>query len=170
MADTLALNVNASVDWLFKESLDLSNVSDAAKLELKLAITDGTGSGLADKIWHDTRSLTAAAADNLDLTALTTTIFGSTVTISFVKLKGIFIVNNNAVSGDDLTIGNGAAPFNPGLSAATTTWPVYAGSQFLWVNKYAGWTVTNTTADILKINNGSPNTVSYSLVLWGTSA
>lgn len=170
MAAELALNIKASIDWLFKDALDLSTVNDAAKAEYSQSIATGTGSGLADKIWHDARTLTAGSADNLDLTALTQSIFGSTVSYAFVKVKGIWLRNMNTLSGDDLVIGNGTNPFNPGLSAGTATLTAYANSVLMLQNYYAGWTVTNGSADVLKINNGTANSITYRIAIWGTSA
>lgn len=170
MAAELALQLKSQLSWLFKDVLDLSTVTDANRAEYDKSHATGTASGLADKIWHDDRTLANGANDALDLTALTQSIFGSTVTYTFVKVKGIWLYNKNTTSGHDLVVGNGTNPFNPGLSAATATLTAYANSLLILQNYYAGWTVTNGSADVLKINNGSGASVDYRIAIWGTSA
>jgi hypothetical protein len=87
MADTLTAQIKASLNWLFQESLDLATVNDDARLEYDKSFADGTAADQADKIWHDSRTLASGASDDLDLNALTNTIFGSTVTINMAKVK-----------------------------------------------------------------------------------
>lgn len=172
MADTLTSGIQAKIDWSFGEALDLSTVRDAASLEFNKSLADGTAVDTADKVWHDTRSITAGANDDLDMTALTHSIFGSTVTISFAKIKAILIVNNSTTSGDELRIDTSvaAALLTPFASSATTKVEIGADSALLLSSKKDGWAVTNTTADIIRIHNPNAGTVSYSIVIIGTSA
>jgi hypothetical protein len=172
MPDTLSLEIKASVNWLFEETLDLSTLTDSSKLEYSQALADGTGSNQADKIWHDTRTLAASANDDLDLTALTQTVHGSTVTISFARLKAIFIYNTATTAGEDLVLdssvtGGILTPFN-GSSASKLE--VAAASPLLLANQGEGWAVTASTADILRITNDGVGSIDYKIVLVGTSA
>ena len=89
MPDTLSLDLKASLTWLFSEGLALSTVNDQAALEFAATLADGTGDSQADKLWHAERTVAAGANDDLDLTALATTVFGSSLTINFAK--GIFL-------------------------------------------------------------------------------
>src|SRR5688572_4302932 len=99
MADTLAVDIKASLVWLFQDAIDLTVVSDSSKLEYAESLADGTAADQADKLWHDQRTVAAGANDDLDLTALVNTIFGSTVTINLVKVKALLIVNLSATAG-----------------------------------------------------------------------
>ena len=135
---------------------------------------DGTGAGQADKVWHDERIVSSLSNDDLDLTALTTTIFGSTVTINFVKVKAILLVNTSTTSGDELRVGGAgaagnafAAPFNGDQDAVVE---VGADSALLLSNKTDGWTVTAGTGDILRINNPTGNAITYQIAIIGTSS
>ena len=101
MADTLSFDVLARVTWVFKETLALANLVESGTDEYKLSFADGTGSGQADKVWAAQRTITAAANDDLDLTALTDSVFGSTRTISFAKIRGIYIENTIATAGEE---------------------------------------------------------------------
>jgi hypothetical protein len=173
MADTLAVDLKASVTWLFSEGLDLSTVSDNAKLEYALSTADGTGADQADKLWHDQRTVNATSNDDLDLTALTNVLFGSTVTVNFVKVKAILIVNTSTTSGQVLRLGGAGAglafatPFN---GSATAVVEVGADSCLMLMNKKDGWTVTPTTGDILRIANPNAAAVTYKIAIIGTSA
>ena len=172
MADTLTSGIKASIDWSFREALDLSTVADSAILEYSESLADGTAVDTADKVWHDTRSITTGANDDLDMTALTHSIFGSTVTITFAKVKAILIVNTSETTGDELRIDTSVANaiLTPFASSATTKIEIGADSALLLSSKKDGWAVTAGTGDILRIHNPNAGTVSYKIVIIGTSA
>jgi hypothetical protein len=174
MADTLAVDLKASLGWLFVESLDLGTVADNARLEYARSLADGTGADQADRLWHDQRTLAASATENLDLTNLTQTLFGGTVTITFAKIKAILLVNLATIAGEDLAIGGAgaggnawSAPFDSDPDAKII---VPADSLVFLVNKKNGWPVTNGSLDILKVANVSGASVSYKIAIVGMSA
>jgi hypothetical protein len=173
MADTLSVDLKASLTWLFSEGLDLSTVNDNAKLEYSQSTADGTGADQADKLWHDQRTVNAASNDDLDLTALVNSIFGTNVSISFAKVKAVLIVNASTTAGQLLRVGGAGAgqafatPFN---GSATAVVEVGADSCLMLVNKKDGWTVTPTTGDILRVANAGGSAVTYKIAIIGTSA
>jgi hypothetical protein len=174
MADTLAVDVRASLGWLFVEALDLGSVADNSRLEYARSLADGTAVDQADRLWHDQRTLAGSASENLDLTNLTNTLFGSTVTVNFAKVKALLIINLATTAGEDLLVGGAgaggnawSAPFDADADAKIA---VPADSMLLLVNKKNGWTVTNGSSDILKIANASGASVSYKIAIVGTSA
>lgn len=174
MADTLSTDVKVSLAWLFQDELDLSTVADTARLEYSRSLADGTGADQADKVWHDQRIVAAASDDDLDLTNLTSSIFGSTVTINFAKVKAILLVNTSTTSGDELRVGGAGAggnafgaPFNGDQDAVVEAG---ADSALLLSNKTDGWTVTAGTGDILRINNPTGNAITYQIAIIGTSS
>lgn len=171
MADTLSTTVMAEFSWSFREGLDLGNVIDSAKLQFSKTLADGTAIDTADKIWHDTRSILTTANDDLDLTALTHSIFGSTVTINLAKVKGILIVNNDTDTGDELVIRADATNGFTGWCNGITTSRLWLGpdSAWLWTSKKDG-VATSGTDKVLRINNPNAGTVSYSIAIVGTSA
>lgn len=169
MSDTLAVQLAARMIWQNATTLDLSAPQDAGQLDAGDSLATGTGTDQADLIWHDTRSLASAASDSLDLTALTKTLFGSTVTTNFAKIKGILIRNNSAVAGEYFTVGNGTNPFIGPFGAAAHTVTCHPNGLILFWHPGAGWTVTNTTADVLKIVNSGAGVNTYSIALAGTS-
>lgn len=171
MADTLAVNLKASVDWLFKESLDLSYVSDASSLVYAAAMADGTAVDTADKIWHDQlASIAAAATASLDLTALTNSMFGNTVTINFAKVKAILIVNLSTTTGEklqiDTTVANGFTSITGGATGKIEIGP---DSACLIANKKDGW-ATSGANKVLAIKNVGATAQTPKIVVVGTSA
>ena len=171
MADTLSINIRTSLDWLFRETLDLTTVIDSSKLEYSAAVADGVAADQCDKIWHDTRTLAAGASDDLDLNSLTNTLFGSTVTINFAKVKFLLLVNTSTVAGDDLTLGGAASQeWTAWVGAAGDKVRVPADSCLLVSNKKNGWTVVNGSSDVLRIGNVGSAAVTYKIVLAGTSS
>jgi hypothetical protein len=174
MGDALSADVKASLNWLFQETLDLATVADAAKLEYSKNFVDGTATDQADKLWHDQRTPSIGTSENLDLTNLSNTIFGSTVTVSFAKVKALLIVNTSTIAGDNLVVGGAggggaawSAPFDGDADAKVVVPP---DSVLLMVNRKAGWTVTNGSADILKIANAGTTAFAYRIAIIGTSA
>jgi hypothetical protein len=171
MPDSLTAQIKSSLHWLFQESLDLATVADDARLEYDKTLADGAADDQADKVWHDSRTLASAASDDLDLTALVNTIFGSTVTISFAKIKAILIVNTATTAGDDLTVGGAIAQeWTAWVGAAGDKVRVPADSCLLISNKKTGWTVTNGASDTLRITNAGANPITYKIAVLGTSA
>lgn len=171
MADSLAVNLKASIDWLFKESLDLSLVSDASSVVYAAPLADGTGVDTADKIWHDQlASIAAGATMSLDLTALTTTLFGSPITINFVKVKAIFIVSLSTQTGDklqiDATVANAFTSITGGAAGKIEIGP---DSACLIANKKDGW-ATGAGNKVLAIKNAGAAAQSPKIVIVGTSA
>jgi hypothetical protein len=174
MPDTLAVDVKASLHWLFQESLDLSTVADAARLVFAASLADGVAADQADKLWHDQRTLAPSGSEILDLTSLTNTMFGSAVAASFAKVRILLIINTATASGDDLHVGGAGAGANawtaPFAGNADAKITVPADSVLLVVNKKSGWTVTNGSSDALRIANNGSGSVTYKIAIVGTSA
>jgi hypothetical protein len=155
-------------------SLDLQVALATLSLNAGVSLTTGTGSGQADKIWADTRTLTASSSEDLDLvgTALTDA-FG--VAFSVLRVKGLLVAAdstnvNNVVVGAN--VANGwATLFGPtGASGGTVT--VRPGGFFCaGCTDATGWATTAGTGDLLHIANGGAGTsVIYSIVIIGSSA
>lgn len=171
MADTLAVDLSVKAQWLFSDALDLSTVADASQVSYARSLSDGTGADQADKIWHDSRTVSAGASDDLDMTALPQSIFGGTINISLSKVKALLIVNTSTTTGDQLRVGGApansfSAPFN-GVAASLAL--VGPDSPLLLSNKRDGWTVTPGTGDILRIHNPTSNAITYRIVIVGVS-
>lgn len=168
MADTLTTDVSFALRWSFVAGLNLGNVIDSNRLSYSETLANGSGSSQAQKVWHDERTLAAGATETLDLNALTNSAFGGTVTVNFSTVKFLAIVVTTASTGY-LQIGGAAsnewyAPF----AAAGDKVKVGPDSLLVLSEKVSGWTVTNGSADSLKIDNPSAVSVTYRIVIVGT--
>ncbi len=172
MSDTLACEIRTSVAWLFQETLDLSTVSDASKLDYNQTLADGVAVDQADKVWHDQRSVAAGANDDLDLTALASSLFGGSLSLSLAKLKALLLVNTSTTAGDKLRLDSSVANACTGPFGGSTTSKIEIGadSALLLTSKKDGWTVTGGSGDIVRVNNPGANAISYKIVLVGTSS
>lgn len=171
MADTLAIDLRCTLTWLFQEEGPVATISDSSKLEYSRTLEDGTATDQADKLWHTERSLAGGASDDWDLTSLTASLFGGTLTLSLAKVKAVFLVNLSTVAGDLLHLRGAAsnawfAPFN----SASDHVKAPADSCVLLTNRKTGWTVTGGSADVLRVHNPGGTAVTYRLVIVGTSA
>ena len=130
-----------------------------------ISMTSGTGAGLADLVWADTRS--TGATDSLDLAGGGLVDYYGTA-LAFAKLKAIFVT---AASGNaaDLRLTRPATNGVPWLLAAGDAVVLPPGATFLWVAPSAGVTVTAGTGDLVDVVAAS-GTLTYNITLIGTSA
>ncbi len=172
MADTLTTWIRASLGWAFKETLaDASTVNDIGTLEYTLSMPDGVtdASSQSDKIWH-WKNATLSTNETFDLSALTNTVFGATVTIAFVEVTGIFIKNNNTSATNILIVGAAAAnAWEAPWGGTGPTIKVPPNGIWMQTNPLGtAWTVNGTNKN-LKIAAGA-GTISYNIVIVGRSA
>lgn len=109
--------------------------------------------GLAKYHYHKAHTLTTATSVTLDLTALAQ---DNLPTLTFAKVKWIFIRLRDPSNGIYVTVGNAAADVFTWLSATTTTDNVY--DLLLRTSPINGWTVDATHKN-LKIANPGLTTV-----------
>lgn len=171
MTEALSAEISASLLWLFQDTLGLTTIADSSRLEFDAQLSDGSGAGQANLVWHDLRTVAAGANDDLLLSALPQSIFGNTVNLDFAAVKGILIVNASTTTGDELLVG--AAPthaWSAPLGSATDKVRVPANSCLLLVNQNDGWTVTPGSADTLRIANLTGDDIPYKIVIVGVHA
>lgn len=169
MADTLSVDLDFILRAVWKDAQDFGNIVDSPTLNLDDTLADGIGLDQADIIWHDERTVTAAA-ETLDLTALTRTVFGDTATLNFVKVKGLVIKNKSTTAGENLTVGNAATNGWTGwTNPATATIAIGPNAwQGFWEPNLAGRAVSGTNKS-LKIDPGAA-TIVYRIFILGASA
>lgn len=167
------MSLDTSIVLSTKATLDGSNDLGTPSFPLNYKnifnMATGTGSSEADLLFSDTRTLAASATENLDLAGGLTDPLGAALT--FVKIKAIIIKaasgNTNDVEVKPETTNGFTGPFN----AAADTLIIPAGGAAFLIAPVLGWGVTAGTGDLLTITNGGAGTsVSYDIVLIGTSA
>lgn len=167
----MAAGVNAKISVGIEGELvganDLATVGAKVALEKVMRLAPGTGLGKADLLFSDQRTLAASATENLDLAGVLTDPLG--VVIAAAKIKAIFIFAA-AANTNSVVVGAAASnPFTGPLGGTTPTLTVAPGGMILLTNP-AGWAVTATTADLLKIANSAAGTpVTYDVLIFGST-
>lgn len=164
-------NISVAVRSTYSNALDLKSVAASLNFMRGFSLDSGTGAGQADRIWDDTRTLTASSNEDLDLNgAAIQDALG--LNLAFVKIKGI-LVAAAATNVNNVVVGAAASnAFVGPFGAATHTVAVKPGGLFAAAcSDAAGWAVTAGTGDLLRIANGGAGTsVTYDIVIIGTSA
>ncbi len=158
--------VSISINATQVGTADLGNPSVKVAIAELLQFTAGNAAlGTADVMFKDTRTLAASGTENLDLTGVLTDAFGATV--ANAEIIAIY-VKAAAANTNSVVIGNVASGF-VGPLGATGTYTVLPGDFFLATSR-AGWAVTASSADLLKIANSAGGTsVTYDIVVIGRS-
>ena len=167
MATSLQATVSAVISATYGNALDFGSVEQKIQYNQRSAFTDGSGADQAQKLFSDTRTLTASATESLDLAGGLTDVFGATLTLTKVKA---LLIKAAAGNTNDVVVGGAAsnqwaAPFGD----VSDTVKVKPGGTLLLIAPDAtGYAVTAGTGDILKVANSAGSTsVSYDIVIVG---
>jgi hypothetical protein len=157
------------VSGTYSNALDLVTVNAPMSYKKSTDMASGVAANQADRIFSDTRTLSASATEDLDISggALTDPL-GSAFTIA--KLKMLIVCAASANTNNVVILGDAASPLLLG-TAATTAAVKPGGCVTFFDPSLGGYTVTNSTADIIQITNGGGTTsVTYDIVIVGTSS
>lgn len=175
MAKSLTTNFNFRAIWDYKNqpdstlATDSPSISDSNTFSILDSLANGSGAAdLANLLWHDIRTLAASANEEFDLYGVLEDSFGDT--LSFSKIRMIIIHNRNASTNDAvLNVGGATNAFSSWAGDATDIIKVAAsGAMILWNPSAAGYAVTDSTADKLKIENTSGSlSIEYQIALIG---
>lgn len=166
MALTTTITTNISATQT--NPLDLVTGSGKHVKSLATLLSSGTGSGSADLIFSDTRTVAASGTDALDLAGSLTSLYGTTLT--FVKLK-FLLVFAAAGNTNNVRLNRPASNGVPLFLAAGDGIDILPGGAFVWVAPGAGATVTAATGDLINLDNSSSGTsVTYDVFIGGTSS
>jgi hypothetical protein len=164
----VTLNLNA----LQTSQLDLALASAPLLKDYITSLQNGTAAGQADKIFHDQRTLAAAANEDLDLNGAALSDAFNT-TLAFVKVKGL-IVSAAAANPNPITLGGAASNgFISWVGSATDKVSIRPGATFALFAGQAdgtGYAVTAATADLLRVTAGAGGNHTYDVIVIGTSA
>ncbi len=161
------VNVTLKIDSLLLSALDLDTAQDPLVLSILSTLSNGTAAGQASQAWHDRRTLSASASENIDLAGSLVNAFG--VTITFTKVKFIFVQassSNNVAN--NVNVSRGSSNGFVWFLAASDGFFLAPGA---WCSFFdpTGVTVTAGTGDILTIaNSAGTNSVTYDIVIVGT--
>ncbi len=166
---TAQFRLRPGFSWLITANGDLDSRTSKLPAPPEIQLLIGTGSGLADKAFADTRTLALSANEDLDLAGSLVDPFGATLT--FVKVKGIYIkaalANTNSVILKPAASNGFTGPFG-GTTPSLTIPP---NGYLVLTAPLAGWAVTAGTGDKINLaNSGAGTSVTYDIVIIGTSA
>lgn len=165
----LTTNIKVEVNALQTGSSGLSPTEARHNISYSKTLTDGTTSGKADLAWGKTNTLAASANEDLDLAGSLTGSLGGAAT--FVKVKSITVLADEGNTNNVVVGGAAATQFVGGFGAATHTFAIPPGGAFMVTAPATGWTVTAGSADFLRVaNSGAGSTVTYKILVTGTSA
>jgi hypothetical protein len=161
-------DVSLTVTGQQTAALDLGTAAAPFSLSAIAHLTTGTGVGMADRVFSDTRTLGASATEDLDLAAILLDAYGAALT--FAKIKALIIraaaANTNAVN-VSRPAGATGVPLFLAISDGLVIPP---GFTFAWFGTGAGVVVTPSTGDLITVTNaGAGTSVSYDVVIIGTS-
>ena len=166
-ADTLTSQAGVSVRAVFAKSNALSNPKDVLSKTIQKEFTNGTGTGQANLIFRDQRTLADGANESLDLAGVLTDPFGTVLT--FAKVKIILIENLSTTQ--TLTVGGATSnQFINWVGTATDSIKIPPGGFFAISAPAAGYAVTAGTGDLLKVANSAGAACTYNVVILGTSS
>jgi hypothetical protein len=154
----------------YTSALDLSTTENNLCFTRQINLATGTGANQADKIFHDERTLTASATENLDLSGTLTDAFGAT--LIFARIKGLIVYASPANTNNVLVGGAASNGFINWVSDTTDVVVVRPGGLFaLFAPDATAYAVTAATGDLLKVTNSAGTTgVTYQIVVVGSSA
>jgi hypothetical protein len=166
MAEAMSLQVGLKLVGALTNALDLSTPSDLLGIDATTNFGNGTGANQGNMWWHDQRTLTASATENIDLAGSLVSAFGTTIT--FTSVKAIYI---KAAAGNtnNVNVARGSSNGFVMFLAASDGFALPPGSWACFVNPNAnGWAVTASTGDILTITNSAGSTsVTYDIFIAG---
>lgn len=156
---------------VFRPTSVLPTTSDqlSKNSPLETELTSGTGSSAVDLEYIAQRTITASANNDIDLAGSLTDRFGNTIT--FVKIKGIWLKASSSNTNSVILKPGAANGFTGPFGAATHTLTIPPGGILMLCAPVSGWTVTAGTGDIInEANSGAGSSVVYDLHIIGTSA
>lgn len=152
------------------EDLDLTTPVETFPA-LTYTVSSGTSDNQMDQIWHDQRTLSASASEELDLADGTLVdAFGTALT--FAEVRFIFIMASEENTNDVVVGGTVTHEWLGWLSAAGSTFNLAPGAMTGgYCPKDGDWAVSSGSSDTIQIANGGAGTsVTYDIYIGGTSA
>jgi len=174
MTQSLSSKINATLTWVNTQTGGLTSGTadsfvESSSSQFLQALADGSGANQAHQMFASTYTTTAGSNNDLTLSGLTQTVFGSTVTINFASVKLIWIANLNSVTGDKLNLDSSVThsitgPYNGSITSKIEIGP---NSVCVLSNLYDGWAVSSGSTDVLRIHAVN-HSITYNVIIIGT--
>jgi hypothetical protein len=160
-SDVFSGSIATRMQWARVDTQENGSITNRNVVSATYSIGDGSGTGAADVVWADSRTIPAESIDAIDLLSLTQTTLGVSVPCTIRQLRAVRIVNAETEPGMSIRVGADA-------TGETYAFEVGPGSEMLSINNADAWPV-DAANSVLRIANINTDPVSYSIVLIGTS-
>ena len=162
-------DVRVTVDGAYTGANDIGVPTVQLRANGLVRLSDGVGTGQADKVFADARTLSASATEDLDLAGSLTDPLG--VALTFAKVKCVVVIADAANTNNVQIGGASSNTFVGPFADASDIISIKPGGVFSSCHGGAGWTVTAATGDLLKVaNSGSGTGVTFKLIILGSSS
>lgn len=175
MAHTYEYSAEASISVSWQHTKIDGNSGrrayDNNSLSIVQSLTNGTGAGQFDQLFHDQRTVAAASDDDMDLVSGTLVdMYGETFSIA--RVKAMVIQNLSTHADAALAVGGATNAWASWLDNAGDIVLVEPEGIFILYTKSAvGYPVTSGTADILRCSAiDASQGVTYDIALLGCSS
>lgn len=154
MATTFSLAGTLRVVPRLVDTLNLTDITDTATVNLAFSLADGTAANQANAYWRDVITVAGSGSQTVTLSSLPLNVFGGTGTLNLAATKVVIAVNRSTSSTVDLAM-------NAHLTA--TLGP--AGVVYATKTDATGWAATTVT-----LTNQSATAADIELYLVGEKA
>lgn len=160
-SDVFSGAITTRMQWSRVDTQENGTITNRNVVSASYSIGDGAGTGAADVVWADSRTVPAQTIDAIDLLSLTQSTLGVSVPCTIRQLRAVRIVNEETAPGLSLRVGADA-------TGATYAFEVGPGSEMLSINNADAWPV-DAGNSVIQIANVHGDPVAYTIVLVGTS-
>lgn len=162
VSDLFSGIITTKLQWQRIDAQEVGSVTNRKTAQTIYNLGDGTGVGLANLVYADTRTIAANGIDSINCFALTQQTLDVPVPFSFSQLRVVRIANEASAAGRYLYVG--ASPTDPFNVFAHAVGPA---SEMLAINQTDAWAVDATNATFY-IANPNATPVTYSITLMGS--
>lgn len=163
----LSATIKAMLTAVQTVSGDLGSGDFRLNMSMLQSFVDGVAAGQVNRMFSDSRTLSASASENLDLAGGgLVDAFGAALTFARVKL---IFVKAAAGNTNNVVLSRPASNGVPFLDAAADAHSIAPGGGILLFRPDAtGWVVTAGTGDLITLANSAGGTsVSYDIAILG---
>lgn len=162
----LSTRINAAIAFTQTQTPDQGTAKAELALSIAKTLANGTSNAQADLAFADSRTLASNTSEDLDLAGALVDALGNTITAAEIVAV---LIESDAANTTNLTVGAATAEAQLFFGAAGDTAVIKPGG-FLMAYAPAGWAITATSADDLKIANGTGAAATYRVAIIGRSA
>ena len=165
----LSGNLQVIANFKKVKTNDLTSPDSKLNYMVDHVFTNGAGANKAENLFSDKRPLALGANEELDLNGVLNDDFGAALT--FTKVKGLLVRNLGTVA--NIKVGGAALNgFASMFGDATDILIIPPGGMIVLVApNAAGYGVTDTTGDLLKVENmDGANPVDYDIIIIGETS